>query len=203
MGMTTKTKKAGGRPLEFDREKALNAALRVFWEKGYDGTSLSDLTAAMGINRPSMYLSFGNKETLFQKAMEGYTQKNAQLIADCFLAESAREGMERLLRKAVNVFTDPKNPGGCFGNTGTLTCSSVSDEMKRYLEQRWKSFDLTLKRRFDRAVTAGELASGTSTKDLAHYYSVVFQGLGLHAKRGSTRKELLRVVGLAMENWPA
>jgi AcrR family transcriptional regulator len=201
--MKTEIKKGRGRPREFDADKALDAAMRVFWQKGYDGTSLSDLTDAMGINRPSIYLSLGNKEELFQKAMERYSEKSAKLIAECFSAETAREGVDRLLREGVTIFTDPKNPGGCFANMGALTCSSVSDGMKRDLEDMRAAFERTLKQRFDRAVEAGELASDTSTKDLARYYSVVFQGLGMHAKGGGTRKELLRVVDMAMANWPS
>jgi AcrR family transcriptional regulator len=201
--MKAEIRKSRGRPREFDTDNALDLAMRVFWEKGYDGTSLSDLTEAMGINRPSMYLSLGNKEAVFQKSMERYAQKNAKLFDACFSAETAREGMDMLLREAVTVFTDPKNPGGCFGNTGMLTCSSVSAGMKRDLEHMHEAFEHTLKLRFDRAMEAGELLSDTSTKDLARYYSVVFQGLGMHAKGGGTRKELLRVVDMAMSNWPA
>jgi AcrR family transcriptional regulator len=200
--MKVAAKKNRGRPREFDRERALDAAMRVFWEKGYDGTSLSDLTDAMGINRPSMYLSLGNKETLFQKAMERYAQKRAQLAVGCFIAATAREGIDCLLREAVAMFTDPKNPSGCLANQGILSCSSVSNGMKRDLEHIREAFELTLKQRFDQALEAGELPSDTSTKDLARYYSVVFQGLGLQAKGGGTRKELLRIVDISMGNWP-
>ena len=197
------TKRSRGRPREFNAEKALDAAMHVFWEKGYDGTSLSDLTDAMGINRPSMYLSLGNKETLFQKAMDCYTQSGAKLIAECFSAGTAREGLDRLLRENVSVFTDPKNPFGCFASQSILSSSSVSNGMKRDLEQVRTASELMLKQRFDRAVETGELPADTSTKDLARYYYVVLQGLGMHAKGGGTRKELLRVVDMAMDNWPA
>ena len=176
--------------------------MRVFWKKGYDGTSLSDLTDAMEINRPSMYLSLGNKETLFQKAMERYGLRGAKLMAECFALPTAREGMDKLLREFVTIFTDPKNPGGCFGSMGTMTCSSLSPGAKRDLEDMREVFELRLKQRFDRDVESGELPPDTSTKDLASYYSVVYWGLGVHAKIGGTRKELLRAVDMAMANWP-
>src|SRR5260370_26238267 len=182
--MKNRVKRKRGRPRECDNETALDAAMRIFWEKGYDGTSLSDLTDAMGINRPSMYLSLGNKETVFQKAMERYMQIRAQLVADCFTAETGREDMDRLLRAFVAMVTDPKNPSGCLANQGTLSYSSVSNGLKRDLEQAREAFELTLKQRLDRAQEAGKLPSDTSTKDLARYYSVVVQGFGLQATCG-------------------
>jgi len=97
-----------GRPREFDADKALDAAMRVFWEKGYDGASLSDLTKAMGISKPSMYLSLGNKEALFDKAMERYAEMRAELLRESFTAVTVREGINRLLCAAVEMLQTTK-----------------------------------------------------------------------------------------------
>jgi len=191
-----------GRPREFDADKALDAAMRVFWEKGYDGASLSDLTKAMGISKPSMYLSLGNKEALFDKAMERYAEMRAELLRESFTAVTVREGINRLLCAAVEMFTDHKNPRGCLANQGLSSCSTGSPGLRRDVEQMRDSFELALKERFDFAQETGELDSHVSTKDLARYYSVVFQGLGLQAKGGGTRRELLRIVDLAIKSGP-
>jgi AcrR family transcriptional regulator len=199
-----KSAKSGGRgrPREFDTDKALDAAMRVFWEKGYDGASLSDLTRAMGISKPSMYHSLGNKEALFEKAMERYAEMRGVMLTKSFAAVNAREGINRLLRAAVEMFTEYKNPRGCLANQGISSCSTGSPGLRRDLEELRDSFELAMKERFDLAQETGELDSHISTKDLARYYSVVFQGLGLQAKGGGTRKELLRIVDLAIENGP-
>jgi AcrR family transcriptional regulator len=196
------TKAPRGRPRAFDCDEALDAAMRVFWKKGYDGTSMSDLEEAMGINRPSVYSAFGNKQTLFLKTMERYSRYNGSRVAECLASGSARQGMERLLRLAVEVYTDPANPGGCFSTLGTLSCSSMPTDLKGHLSRARRAFELTLRHRFDRAVDEGDLSRNIATGDLAMFYGVVFQGLSVRAKAGGTREELLRVVKMAMEKWP-
>jgi AcrR family transcriptional regulator len=193
---------ARGRPKAFDYEEALDGAMRVFWTKGYDGASLSDLTDAMGINRPSLYATFGNKEGLFQLTLERYAQQNATVFAECLSHVSARAGIDRLLREAAEAFAKPTNPGGCFSNQALMSCATATDKMQRHMKKMAAGFDATLIRRFERAVADGELPPGTSTTDLARYFSVVFQGLGLQARRGSTQGELHRAIDMAMRGWP-
>jgi len=200
---TASAKRNPGRPREFDEDKALDAAMMVFWKKGYDATSLSDLTDAMGINRPSLYSALGNKEELFQKALERYAQRNTRLFNECLAAATAREGIEKLMREAVKLFADPKNPGGCLGIQSVVTCSSVSSQFKKDRERKRDEFESMLKKRFDRAVDEGELPADTDTLDLARYYSVVIQGLSIQAKAGGTQRELSRVVDVALGGWPA
>lgn len=200
---TASAKRNPGRPREFDEDKALDAALLMFWEKGYDATSLSDLTEAMGISRPSMYSTLGNKEKLFKLALERYSLRNAKLFDECLSLPTAKEGIETLLREAVKIFADSKNPGGCMGIQSVVTCSTVSGTLKKEMDRKRVEFESKLKKRFDRAVSAGELPKSTVTLDLARYYSVVFQGLSLQAKAGASIRELIGVVDVAMAGWPA
>src|SRR5206468_5468727 len=102
-----------GRPCEFDKDKVLERALQVFWQKGYEGTSLSDLTRAMGINRPSLYAAFGNKEALFQKALDRYAGGPASYVREALNEPTARAVAERLLHESAEVQTDPRYPPGC------------------------------------------------------------------------------------------
>jgi AcrR family transcriptional regulator len=193
---------SAGRPREFDMDKALDGALRVFWLKGYDGASLSDLTKAMRINRPSMYAAFGNKEQLYFKTLERYSKSRNAHLHEFAAAPTARESVELLLRDAVEKVTDPKNPGGgCFGVQGAMTCFNMSRQVKEHIGDMHVAFERLVKERFNRAIEAGELPRG-SAADLARLCAVIIQGIALQAKAGSSRKELHRVVDLYLETWP-
>jgi AcrR family transcriptional regulator len=193
---------SAGRPREFDIDKALDGALRVFWLKGYDGASLSDLTKAMGINRPSMYAAFGNKEQLYCKTLDRYSKSRSQRLNEFSAAPTARESVELLLRDTVENVTDPKNPcGGCFGAQGAMTCFNMSRQVKEHIGDLHVASERLVRERFNRAIQAGELPRG-SAADLARFCVVMIQGLALQAKAGSSRKELHRVVDLFFDTWP-
>src|SRR6478672_4047067 len=119
-----KNAKSPGRPRAFDPEEALETALRLFWQKGYEGASLSDLTEAMGINRPSLYAAFGNKEELFRKAFDRYAAGPASFWGEALKAPTARAVAEQLLRGCVAAQTDPEGPKGCLAVQGALSCGS-------------------------------------------------------------------------------
>jgi AcrR family transcriptional regulator len=191
-----------GRPREFDIDKALDGALRVFWLKGYDGASLSDLTKAMRINRPSMYAAFGNKEQLYCKTLERYSKSRSERLNEFSAAPTARASMELLLRDTVENVTDPKNPGGgCFGAQSAMTCCNMSRQVKEHIGDMQVASERVFRERFNRAIEAGELPRG-SAADLARFCAVMIQGLALQAKAGSSRKELHRVVDLYLDTWP-
>jgi AcrR family transcriptional regulator len=196
------TKKPRGRPREFSTEDALTAAMLVFAKKGFQGASLIDLTKAMGINRTSMYATFGNKEQLFRLAMEQYSNAGAKYIAECFATGTAREGVARLLHLTVVRFTDPAGPGVCLLTQGPLTGPCATDETRRYAVQKWAAIEVALRDRFDRAIETGELPRTASTESLARFYAVVIQGLALQAQRGGTQQQLIGVVELAMASYP-
>lgn len=183
-------------------DNALDGALRVFWLKGYDGASLSDLTKAMGINRPSLYAAFGNKEQLYCRTLDRYSNTRSERLNEFFAAPTARESVELLFRATVEDVTDPKHPGGgCFRVQGAMTCFNMSRQVKEHIEDMSVTLERLFRERFKRAIEAGELPRG-SAADLARFCVVVIQGLALQAKAGSSRKELQRVVDLYLETWP-
>ncbi|MBB1592947.1 TetR/AcrR family transcriptional regulator [Achromobacter sp. UMC46] len=196
-------KNLGGRPVEFCLETALEAATSVFASKGFEAASLNDLCSAMGINRPSLYLHFGNKEALYLKAAERFSRMSAQLLEACLSDPSARAGTERLLREGVMMSTDPHGPGVCFITQSPLTSSEASAETREELERRRNTVAVMLRARFDKAVMDGDVPAGTNTESLANFYAILMQGLALQALHGGKREALLDVVAVSMTAWPA
>jgi AcrR family transcriptional regulator len=197
------TQEHRGRPRAFSPERALGAAMRVFGDKGFEETSLSDLTKAMDINRPSMYSTFGNKEQLFRKALAKYSDAAEKRVEECMASgKTARESVSRLLREGVSMFTDPKGVGGCFVTQAPPTGPSASETTRKDVAHRRRTVERALRKRFDRAIEEGELARDVSVHDLARTFVVLVQGIALQAQHGGTRDQLLRVVEMAMRCWP-
>jgi AcrR family transcriptional regulator len=193
---------AVGRPRGFDAEKALDKALRVFWRRGYEGASLPELTKAMGINRPSMYAAFGNKEQLFKKAVDRYCEEPTAHLEACLAAPTIREVAERLIRGTAERLACPKNPRGCLILHGALACGKESDAIRRDLAARRAEREEAIRLRFAKA-SAKELPKGVAADDLARYVAAVMQGLAVQAASGATGEELLGVADVALHNWPA
>jgi AcrR family transcriptional regulator len=191
-----------GRPREFDPEKALDAALDVFWRKGYEGASLPDLTEAMGINRPSLYAAFGNKEQLFRRVIDRYVEGPAAYVRQALKEPRARAAAERLLNHAVDLVTDPRNPGGCLLVQAALACGEDADAIRCELAARRAASELAIRERFERAQSEGDLPSGMNPADLARFISTLLRGLAVEAASGAKRNELRRVVKLALRAWP-
>ena len=194
---------ATGRPRAFDIEKALDRALQVFWRKGYEGTSVSDLTKAMGINRPSLYAAFGNKEALFRKALERYTEGPAAYMRTALDEPTARAVVERLLRGVVDLLTDPGTPRGCLAVQGALACGDAADAVREELIARRAAGEAALRQRLERAIADGDLPADADAADLARYVTTVSQGMAVQAAGGASREELQRVVEMALRAWPA
>lgn len=189
---------ARGRPRSFDRDAALERAMQVFWRHGYEATSVSDLTRAMGINPPSLYAAFGDKEQLYLSAIERYEQGRRQVAAQLLdEAPTARQAIERLLCTAAGELTDAECRG-CM--LSTAQCDD--EELQSTLAERRAAPKRALKARFERAVREGDLARGTDTAALADFYTTVFQGMAIQARDGATRKSLLATARAAMRAWP-
>jgi AcrR family transcriptional regulator len=193
---------AKGRPREFDVEVALACALDVFWRKGYEGTSLPDLTRAMGINRPSLYAAFGNKEALFRKVLDRYAEGPAAYVRSALAEPTARAVAQRLLGGAVELLADPQGPRGCLMVHGALACGESAEAVRRELAARRAASEVAVRERFERARADGDLPAGADPADLARYVVTVVGGMSVQAAGGATREELRRVAEMALRAWP-
>jgi AcrR family transcriptional regulator len=191
-----------GRARAFDADEALDRAMTLFWSKGYDGTSVSELTEAMGINRPSLYATYGNKQERFRKALERYGEGPASYERDALAQPTAREVAEGLLRGAADVQTDPDTPAGCLATLGTTYCADESSPVGKVLITSRLAGHAAIRERFQRARAEGDLAADADPKALTHYIGSVVCGMAVLAASGATRKELERVIELTMRAWP-
>jgi AcrR family transcriptional regulator len=176
--------------------------MRVFWEKGYEGATLGDLTDAMGINRSSLYASFGDKETLFRLAIARYANGPAAYLRKALQQPTVRAVVAALLRGALELLTDAGNPRGCLSVQGALAVGSAAQQMKQAMIEWRKQGESDLQKRLQRARAEGELAKDVNPGDLARYISTVITGLGVQAANGSTKAEMARVVDLALRSMP-
>lgn len=191
-----------GRPREFDVAKALERALEVFWRKGYEGASLTDLTKAMGINRPSLYAAFGNKEELFRLVLDQYAKGPAAYVRAALEEPTARAVAERLLDGSIDLLTNPRHPRGCLMVQGALACGDAAEPVQRELVARRDLAEVAVRRRFERALAEGDLPTQASPRDLACYVVTIIRGMAVQAAGGASRAELRRVMELALRAWP-
>lgn len=188
-----------GRPRAFDRRKALEAALELFWRQGYEGASINDLTAAMGISPPSLYAAFGGKERLYQEALDLYAATRGGYAARALAEEpTARAAIERMLREAAAVYAGR----GCMLASGALACAPEHAGVAADLARRRRDGREALSARLERAVAEGELPAGADAAALGAYYAAVIQGLSIQARDGATPEQLKAIARLAMAAWP-
>jgi AcrR family transcriptional regulator len=191
-----------GRPRGFDVVAALEKAMQVFWRKGYEGASLTDLTEAMGINRPSLYAAFGNKEQLFRKALDRYGEGPASYVGRSLEQPTARKVIESLLHSSIDLLSDPRNPRGCLAVQSALTCGDESDCARREVRNRRLKAQDRIRERFERARAEGDLPRSIDPADLARYISILMHGLSVQASSGAKRDEMKRAVALALKSLP-
>lgn len=191
-----------GRPRSFDRASALRRAMHVFWSKGYDGASMADLTAAMGINSPSLYAAFGSKEELFRKAIALYGASEGERIwAGMSDAPTAREAIATMLHASAEDFTRSGKPRGCLIALGALHADEGHEAVCRELRRhRSRNADL-LRQRLERAVAEGELPTGIDCRAVAAFYATLQHGMSIQARDGAPRNTLLAVANCAMAAW--
>ena len=191
-----------GRPREFDPDEALETAMQLFWEHGFDGVSISDLTDAIGINRRSLYAAFGSKEELFAKAVQRYMSGPAGYIARALRQPTAFEVSRAMVHGAADANTDPSRPRGCLLVHGALAAGEDDDNVRICLAQHRDDTVQALIRRFDEAQAGGELP-GVNTHVLARWIALVCQGFSVQARSGATREELHDAADQALAGWPS
>jgi len=190
-----------GRPREFNFDEALDRALEVFWRKGYEGTSIPDLTEAMGINRPSLYAAFGNKEALFNKVLDRYSEKSGKHVREALNEPKARAVVEKLLRGTVDLLSNPRQPQGCLLVQSALTCGEEVDCIRRELISRRNQIRIALRDRFQQAIDENDLPAASNADDLARFVATFMNGLAVQAASGAKKAELLRVVEMVISAW--
>lgn len=192
-----------GRPRSFDRDQALERAVDVFWEHGYDATSVSALTSALGIGAASMYAAFGDKRTLFLEALDRYLHTYSAFILAALTEERrARDAVARLLSEAATAYTRPDHPPGCLLITAATNCTPQSSDVAGRLRELRAAGRRALQDKITDGVRSGELPPGTDARALATFYSAVIQGMSAQARDGATRADLEHVAETALLAWP-
>lgn len=189
-----------GRPREFDVETALAAALRVFWEKGYESASLTDLTEAMGITRPSLYAAFGNKEALFKQTLDLYEHEKLAYVRTALDAPTARGVAQRLLEGTIiNITSDCP---GCLGVMVSVKNNACSSPIQEDVRNRAKSSHEAMVARMQQAIDEGDFTLPVSAEAMTNYLTAVLQGLSIQAGTGANRDQLQQVADATLAIWP-
>jgi AcrR family transcriptional regulator len=192
-----------GRPRSFDRQQALCAALRVFREHGYEGTSMADLQEALGgLSPPSLYAAFGSKEQLFKEATELYVS-TIRAAAERAMAgaTTTKQAIEATLRSAVNASTESGEPRGCLLVQGAIACSESNEGVQQYLHDLRVESHRAMLKRLKTAVANGELPAGTNVQAVAQFYMTFAHGVSIQARDGASRASLMAAVDCAMGAW--
>ncbi|MEV5571015.1 TetR/AcrR family transcriptional regulator [Spirillospora sp. NPDC052269] len=193
-----------GRPRAFDRDAALAAATRMFWERGYEATSIGDLTEAMGIRPASLYAAFGDKKTLFREVVESYQRTEWADFVGRALDEEATlyRGLARALRAAAGIYTDPSHPAGCLVIRAATNVAPRDAEIEAYLRDIRNANVEAFAGRAREAVRRGELPDGTDPDAVAQLFAITLQGLSQRAGDGATASDLLPGVEMILAGWP-
>jgi len=196
-------KRSRGRPRKFDKEVALEIALDLFRRKGFDNTSLEDLTSALNVNKPSLYAAFGNKEQLFQEVLEAYISGPTAYFYEVLNERSSKEVVRKLLTRSIELLFYNESPYGCL-----IVMSTASEELRKTgiqqkLVSALKEHQQKLAECFEQAKIKGELEKTADPKQLAMYVVTLHKGLSLQAINDSTKQELLALVDQVVELWPS
>ncbi len=197
----TKIPRKVGRPLSFDREAALKEAMLLFWRYGYEATSLSQLTAAMGITPPSLYAAFGDKKRLFLEAVDRYMALPITVPGD-IEAMSAREAVWFMFREAATRLTGTETPPGCMLTSSAMNCSDSASDVQAALAKIRCGIEGAIRARIQRDIGAGVLAKDTDATSLASLATAVMQGMSTQSRDGADRAKLLAMAKVSMRAWP-
>lgn len=194
--------KKTGRPLSFDRDAALQQAMLAFWRHGYETTSISELTQAMGITAPSLYAAFGDKQRLFLEAMRLYAGSPYELDAALAEAPTARAAAQRMLYAAAKAFTTEAMPKGCLLASATASGSAASADVQKEVANIRRDIQQRLQRRIEQDIAQNALPTGTESAALAALVIALIQGMSVLARDGADQQSLLPMIDIALTAWP-
>lgn len=192
----------GGRKRGFDDQVALQTAMELFWRQGYEGTSIADLTKALGINPPSLYAAFGSKRDLFEKTLDRYMCERGVQLEDAMAQPTAHEAVHDLLTGRVRVFTSPGQPAGCMTVQAGLSSGEPHHEIVDLLAAAREEIRQAVLARLDKALADGDLPVGTNCTALARYVMAAIYGLSVEAASGAPQEELMAAAELAAQVVP-
>jgi len=190
------------RPREFDEDEVMEAAMRVFWEKGYEGAALTDLLEATGLTKSSLYKAFGNKEALFWRVVERYHRDYLDFRHGALAEPTPRRIAERLLDGIIELHGGGVNPVGCLELNTALAGSTDSDSIRQELLRGRELFRLRLRDRFEETMAKAPLPPGMTSDDAASLIISLIQGLAVQAKAGASRETARRVAHAVLLSWP-
>src|SRR6185437_2189580 len=189
-----------GRPISFDKEAALEAAMLLFWERGYEGTSMADLTQAMGLNPSSIYAAFGDKNELFHLAVGRYVEIRAQYAVKALEEPTFEKVIRALFDNTIAFLTTPGHPPTCMTLAGAVGCSVEAKPARDLMREIRKQNEANMKKRLLKASRSGELSKGINLDDYTRYLSSILAGLSIQAANGATREELKRTAKMALRH---
>ena len=189
-----------GRPIGFDRDVALEAAMLLFWERGFEGTSMADLTRAMGLSASSIYAAYGDKHSLFDHAVQRYLQTRAQYATDALAQPTLEEVIRALFRNTVSFLTDLGHPPTCMSLAGAMGCSIEADPARNLMREVRVANEKAIRARVERARLTGELPDHLDVSDYTRYLSMLLAGLSIQSANGSTPDELQRTARMALQH---
>lgn len=194
-------KRKRGRPAAFDADTALESAMRTFWKHGFEGTSMSTLTEALGMNKASIYAAFGSKEDLFDKVIDRYLKGPSSFVIESLNKPTAIEVVESLLKTAAHFFTNEAHPNGCMITQSALSCSAEAKHIHDKLARLRAGYEEALAYRFEQAISDSDLPKEVDSWALAKMVTTVHQGMSVQASSGASEEELLQVVDLILKQF--
>lgn len=197
--MRTVNKKTG-RPISFDKDAALEAAMLLFWERGFEGASMADLTQAMGLSASSIYAAFGDKHSLFSHAVKRYLQTRAQYATEALAEPTLDKVVRALFDNTVGFLTGMGHPPTCMSLAGAMGCSIEATPARDLMTEVRRENEVAIKQRLLLARKAGELSKDVNVDDYTRYLSMLLAGLSIQAANGSTKAELKRTAQMAVRH---
>jgi AcrR family transcriptional regulator len=197
-------KRGRGRPRLFDRTAAIQQAMDLFWDRGYEGTTFDDLIGAMKLSPSSFYHEFGSKERLYREAVDYYLSVSSSYVSRVLSSHrDTRAAFEAFIEETAAFFTNGASPAGCMISLAGTHLPPHLRSVADFTKSLRKGFEQELARRLRKGVSDGDLPPGTNVKELAAYFDTVIRGMAVHARDGASRKQLLAICRVAMRAWPS